>query len=94
MTSVLHDAGIAVDRGYLVDRRHRARPTGGDGTTRGAYGASEFRLTDSDLDVSIQWGAIQWVRHLDGQNSVVLEPPRLEQQPDEYANHSMKEKEQ
>ena len=67
MTSVLHDAGIGVDRGYLRDRRHRARPTGGDGERRGgAYGASELRLTDSDLDVSIQWAAIQWVRHLDG----------------------------
>ena len=38
MTSVLHDAGIGVDRGYLVDRRHRDGPTGGD--AGGAYGAS------------------------------------------------------
>ena len=29
MTSVLHDAGIGDDRGYLVDRRHRDGPTGG-----------------------------------------------------------------
>ena len=38
MTSVLHHAGIGVDRGYLVDRRHRDGPTGGD--AGGAYGAS------------------------------------------------------
>ena len=70
MTSVLHDAGIGVDRGYLVDRRHRAGPTGGDGDDAGVHcGASPGRP---------EFGRPG--------------PPRLEQQPDEYANHSMKEK--
>ncbi len=95
MTSVLHDAGIAVDRGYLVDRRHRARPTGGDGGRRGAPTAQVNFGSPTAISTSVSNGVrSNGVRHLDGQNSVVLEPSRLEQQPDEYANHSMKEKEQ
>ena len=45
MTSVLHDAGIGVERSYLVDRRHRAGPTG----ERRGYAQADSG-TDSDLD--------------------------------------------
>jgi hypothetical protein len=62
MTSVLHDAGIGLDRGYLVDRRHRAGPTGGDAGAPMVQG--EVRaLTAISTSVSAA------VPLLDGQNS-------------------------
>ena len=90
MTSVLHDAGIGVERSYLVDRRHRAGPTGGRRGRRGGRLWRKLNLgADSDLDVSIHCGASHWTARIRSSRA-----PRLEQQPDEYAKHSMKEKEQ
>ena len=64
---------------------------GPTGTTRAStiMGASRTSGTDSDLDVSIHCGASPG-RPEFGRPG----PPQLEQQPDEYAKHSMKEKEQ
>ena len=67
MTSLLHDAGIGVDRGYLVDRRHRAGPTGG--RRGGAMAQVELRAPTA-ISTSVSTA----VRLLDGQNSVVLGP--------------------
>ena len=70
MTSVLHDAGIGIDRGYLVDRRHRAGPPGGDGDDAGAPMAQVELRAPTAISTSVSTA----VRLLDGQNSVVLGP--------------------
>jgi hypothetical protein len=70
MTSALRDAGIGVDGGYPVGRRHPA---------------------DSDPNVSIHRSASPspWTARIGRPGS-----PKLDQQPDESAIHSMKEKQQ
>ena len=87
MTSVLHDAGIGVDRGYLVDRRHRDGPTGGrrgGRLWRKLYFGHRQRSRRQ-----IHCGAPPGRARIRSSW-----PPRLEQQPDEYANHSTMEKKQ
>ena len=91
MTSVLHDAGIGVERSYLVDRRHRAGPTGG---RRGRRGGRLWRKLNfghrqrSRRQYPLR--CVSWTARIRSSRA-----PRLEQQqPDEYAKHSMKEKEQ
>ena len=69
MTSVLRDAGIGVDGGYPVDRRHPA---------------------DSDPTVSIHRSASP----PPARQNRSSKNPKLDQQPDESAIHSMKEKQQ
>jgi len=68
MTSVLHDAGIGVERSYLVDRRHRAGPT--VGATRGPPMAQAELRAPTAISTSVSTA----VRLLDGQNSVVQGP--------------------
>jgi len=71
MTSVLHDAGIGVERSYLVDRRHRAGPTvGATGATRGPPMAQAELRAPTAISTSVSTA----VRLLDGQNSVVQGP--------------------
>ena len=70
MTSVLHDAGIGVERSYLVDRRHRAGPTGGRRDDAGAPMAQVELRAPTAISTSVSTA----VRLLDGQNSVVQGP--------------------
>jgi len=57
MTSALHDAGIAIDRGYPADRRHSAGRVWADWDSGASYVVSGTSGTDGDLDVSIDRGA-------------------------------------
>ena len=85
MTSALHDAGIGVDvaTSWIVAT---GWPTGGEGATRGPLWR-KLNFHRSDLDV-FHWsspGRPEFGRP---------RAPQLDQQPDESAMHSMKEKQQ
>jgi hypothetical protein len=62
----------------------------GDGDDAGAAVTQVELRAPTAISTSVSTA----VRLLDGQEFGRPGPPRLEQQPDEYANHSMKEKEQ
>ena len=89
MTSALHDAGIGVDGGYLVDRRHRAGRLGADGDDGTPYGRKLNFGHRQRSRRQYPSRCVSWTARIRSSWA-----PRLEQQPDESANHSMKEKEQ
>jgi hypothetical protein len=72
MTSVRHDAGIGVDRGYLVDRRHRAGPTGG---RRGDDAGAAVAQVELRAPTAISTSVSTAVRLLDGQEFGRPGPP-------------------